>query len=46
VNYWGRTFFVGIRANRLFSRSAANRNPYYFDNRVLTQSPVVPPETR
>lgn len=46
VNYWGRTFFVGIRANRLFSRGAANRNPYYFDNRVLSQSPVVPPETR
>ena len=47
VNYWGRTWFVGLRANRLFSHGGPNsRNPYYFDNRVLTESPVVPPETR
>ena len=44
VNYWGRTWFVGLRAN--LSRSSSVRNPYYFDNRVLTNSPVVPPEIR
>ena len=46
INYWGRTWFVGLRANRLFSHGQNVRNPYYFDNRVLTESPVVPPETR
>ena len=43
VNYWGRTWFVGLRAN--LSRNGLNsRNPYYYDNRVLTESPVIPPE--
>jgi hypothetical protein len=46
VNYWQRHWFVGVRAKRLFSRSNRGQgNPYYFDNRVLTSSPVVPPET-
>src|SRR5438105_12200167 len=45
VNYWQRTWYVGVRANRLFTRGErAPRNPYYFDNRVLTESPVIPPE--
>jgi tetratricopeptide (TPR) repeat protein len=46
INYWQRTWFVGVRAKRLFARGErVPRNPYYFDNRVLTESPVIPPET-
>ena len=45
VNYWQRHWYVGVRLKQLFSRGErGDRNPYYFDNRVLTSSPVVPPE--
>ena len=45
INYWQRHWFVGVRVKQLFARGQrGQRNPYYFDNRVLTGSPVVPPE--
>ncbi len=43
VNYWQRHFYVGIRVKRLFSNDDRHAvNPYYFDNTVLTGSPVIP----
>ena len=46
VNYWQRHWFVGVRVKQLFARGQRSPgHPYYFDNRVLTGSPVVPPET-
>jgi len=43
VNYWQRHFYVGIRVKRLFANDDRHAvNPYYFDNTVLTGSPVVP----
>lgn len=49
TNYWQRRWYVGLRFRRLFGegdRAASSR--YYYDNRVLTGSPVIPPvgETR
>jgi tetratricopeptide (TPR) repeat protein len=48
VNYWQRHWFVGLRLKQLLSRDErASRvtgpSPYYYDNRSLTGSPVVPP---
>ncbi|HXH41012.1 MAG TPA: hypothetical protein VNN08_20460 [Thermoanaerobaculia bacterium] len=46
VNYWQRHWLVGVRVKQLYSRGDRKRgNAYYFDNRVLTESPIVPPET-
>jgi len=43
VNYWQRTWFVGVRAKRLFGHGDRNgQNPYYYDNRTVG-SPVIPP---
>ncbi|HEX9984770.1 MAG TPA: hypothetical protein VGF69_16025 [Thermoanaerobaculia bacterium] len=50
TNYWRRHWFVGLRLKQLFTGSddRGEPNPYYYDNRVLTTSPVIPPvgETR
>ena len=45
TNYWRRNWFVGVRVKNLFSRrdSSDRAEPYYYDNRVLTTSPVIPP---
>lgn len=45
TNYWRRHWFVGIRLKKLFGRSDTDTpsEPYYYDNRVLTTSPVIPP---
>lgn len=46
INYWQRTWFVGIRLRQLTRRQDPGvDNQYYFDNRMLTTSPVLPPET-
>lgn len=50
TNYWQRQWYVGLRVRQLFS-SDDQRSPaggYYYDNRVLTGSPVASPagETR
>lgn len=48
TNYWQRRWYVGIRLTRLFSGDDRQPRDYYFDNRVLTDSPVISPvgETR
>lgn len=44
VNYWQRHWFVGVRLKQLLSRDERrDRNPYYYDDRPLTGSPVIPP---
>ena len=45
TNYWRRNWFVGVRVKQLFARTDRNAptEPYYYDNRVLTTSPVIPP---
>lgn len=45
TSYWRRHWFVGIRLKRLFGRAdrGTPSEPYYYDNRVLTTSPVIPP---
>lgn len=45
TNYWQRNFYVGVRMKRLFTSSEDPRrgDRYYYDNRVLTGSPVIPP---
>jgi hypothetical protein len=44
VNYWQRHFYVGVRVKQLFAGSDERvRNPYYYDNRALSGSPVLPP---
>ena len=46
VNYWQRHWLVGVRVKQLYTRGERRgSNAYYFDNRGLTGSPVVPPET-
>lgn len=45
TNYWQRTWYVGVRVKRLYAGDdRRGRNPYYFDNRPLTDSAVIPPE--
>jgi tetratricopeptide (TPR) repeat protein len=47
ATYWQRSWYVGVRVKRL--RAADDRDAidrYYFDNRVLSGSDVVPPEVR
>ncbi|HEX7155196.1 MAG TPA: hypothetical protein VF618_27250 [Thermoanaerobaculia bacterium] len=51
TNYWRRHWFVGLRVKQLFTRGdrqGGEPSPYYYDNRVLSTSPVIPPvgETR
>jgi hypothetical protein len=50
TNYWQRQWYVGLRLRQLFSDDdrAPGRGDYYYDNRVLTGSPVASPagETR
>ena len=45
TNYWRRNWFVGVRVKNLFGRRNSDdpSEPYYYDNRVLTTSPVIPP---
>lgn len=43
INYWSRRWYVGVRVKRLFrSDDRRGRNPYYFDDRPLEHSPVIP----
>ena len=42
-NYWQRNWYVGIRLNRIFTRDDQPLNHYYYDNSVLSGSPVLPP---
>ena len=48
TTYWQRSWYVGVRLKRLFSRDDApgSRERYYFDDRVLSGSTVIPPEVR
>ena len=49
TNYWQRHWYVGVRVKRLHGGDDRRAtNPYYYDNRVLTGSPVASPvgETR
>jgi tetratricopeptide (TPR) repeat protein len=47
VNYWQRNWYVGIRVKRLYAGDdRRERNPYYYDNRPLTGSTVLPPEAQ
>jgi tetratricopeptide (TPR) repeat protein len=44
VNYWQRRWYVGVRLKQLFSdEDRRSTDRYYYDNRVLTVSPVIPP---
>ncbi len=44
VNYWQRHWYVGARVKRLLGRGERSpRNPYYYDSRPLSGSPVIPP---
>ena len=44
VNYWQRHWFVGVRVKQLLGRGERSpRNPYYYDSRPLSGSPVIPP---
>jgi len=44
VNYWQRHWYVGVRVKQLLGRGErAPRNPYYYDSRPLSGSPVIPP---
>jgi len=44
VNYWQRQWYVGLRVKQLFSRDDRHgQTPWYWDNRPLSGSPVVPP---
>lgn len=44
VNYWQRRWYVGVRVKRLFHGAdrRAGRETYYYDNRRLDESPIVP----
>lgn len=46
TNYWQRNWFIGVRLKSLYSKNDRGpRNPYYFDNSVLSNaSSIVPPE--
>jgi tetratricopeptide (TPR) repeat protein len=44
VSYWQRTWYVGVSLKRLFrGEDGRGRDPYYWDDRPLAGSPVVPP---
>lgn len=43
-NYWQRNWSIGIRLKRLFAGEDIRSNDrYYYDNSVLSGSPVIPP---
>lgn len=45
TNYWQRRFYVGIRLKRLFNRDdRTGDRPYYYDERPLGESSLIPPE--
>ncbi len=48
TTYWQRSWYVGVRLKRLFSGddSPRSRERYYYDDRVLSGSTVIPPEVR
>ncbi|HEY6136921.1 MAG TPA: tetratricopeptide repeat protein [Thermoanaerobaculia bacterium] len=44
VNYWQRHWYVGVRVKQLLGRGDRTpSNPYYYDSRPLSGSPVIPP---
>ena len=45
TNYWQRAWFVGVRVKQLSSAADRrnSRNTYYYDERPLVGSPVLPP---
>ncbi|HUP63945.1 MAG TPA: tetratricopeptide repeat protein [Thermoanaerobaculia bacterium] len=44
ATYWQRTFYIGLSVKRLFQRDERGaRSPYYWDDRPLEGSPVIPP---
>ena len=44
TNYWQRAFYVGVRLKQLYSKSdVRNGRNYYYDERPLVGSPVLPP---
>lgn len=46
TNYWQRSWYVGVRVNRLYGKDdRRGRDRYYYDNRVLG-SDIIPPEVR
>ena len=43
TTYWARRWYVGLRVKRLFrDEEARGRNPYYFEDRPVNESPIVP----
>jgi tetratricopeptide (TPR) repeat protein len=47
ATYWQRSWYVGVRIKRLRGRGDVDlAGNYYYDNRVLTGSDVIPPEVR
>lgn len=47
ATYWQRSWYVGVRVKRLSARGDVDSpDRYYFDNRPLSGSSVLPPEVR
>ena len=47
ATYWQRSWYVGVRVKQLFGRGDADAPAnYYYDNRPLSGSDVIPPEVR
>lgn len=47
TTYWQRNWYVGVRLKKLYaSDDRRERNPYYYDNRAVTGSAVIPPEAQ
>lgn len=47
TNYWQRNWYVGVRVKRLYAGDdRRGRNPYYYDDRPITGSTVIPPEVQ
>jgi tetratricopeptide (TPR) repeat protein len=45
INYWQRYWYVGVRLKQLYNRNTDENgggNPYYYDNKSLNTSPVIP----
>jgi len=44
TNYWQRAFYVGVRLKQLYAKTdVRNGRNYYYDERPLVGSPVLPP---
>ena len=43
TNYWQRSWYVGVRVKQLYSNSDVRGRNYYYDERPLVGSPVLPP---